>query len=82
MTKIKLIDIIIIILFILAVYFILRRIFGHSATDISISVTLFMLLGTLLYKLNREFGEFKVKSVYTFEKMKEDLNLIKKKLRV
>jgi len=77
--KINWMDIITIILFILAVYFILTRIFGHSATEITISVTLFTLIGGLLYKLNREFGEFRVKTINSFEKLKEDINKIIKK---
>lgn len=80
--KISWIDIVIIILFILAVYFILTRIFGHSASDLTISITLFSLLGGLLYKLNREFGEFKIKAINSFDNIKQDLNLIKKKLKV
>ena len=68
----------IIILFILSVYFILTRIFGHSATDVTISVTLFTLIGGLLYKLNREFGEFKIRTVNSFERLKEISNKIKR----
>lgn len=76
--KISLIDIIIILLSILAVYFIITRIFGHSATDLTISVTLFTLLGGLLYKLNREIGEFKIKTMNSFKMLKEDIESIKK----
>ena len=78
--RISWIDIAIVILFILAVYFILTRIFGHSATDITISVTLFTLVGGLLYKLNREFGEFKMITMNSFNNLKEDINEIKNKL--
>ena len=80
--KIRWIDIIIIILFILAVYFILTRIFGHSASDLAISITLFTLLAAGMYKLNREIGEFKIRTINSFEKFKDDINLIKKKLKV
>ena len=59
-------------MFILAVYFILTRIFGHSATDITISASLFTILsgiiyqiGNMVYKLNREFGEFKIKTIHS-----------------
>lgn len=76
--RIDLIDGLIIVLFILAVYFILTRIFGHSATDLTISVTLFTLLGGLLYKLNREFGEFRIKAINSFENLKKDIETIKK----
>jgi len=78
--RISWIDIAIVILFILAVYFILTRIFGHSATDITISVTLFTLVGGLLYKLNREFGEFKMITMNSFNNLKDDINEIKNKL--
>ena len=81
MVKISWIDVMIIILFILSVYFILTRIFGHSATDVTISVTLFTLIGGLLYKLNREFGEFKIRTVNSFERLKEDLKEINKKIK-
>lgn len=72
-------DVTILILFFMAVYFILTRIFGHSATDLTITVTLFCLLGSMLYKLNREVGEFKLNVVHSFEKIGEDLKEIKKR---
>ena len=78
--KIDIIDITIIILFMLAIYFILTRIFGHSATDTIISVTLFTLLVGLLYKLNRELGEFKIKTMNSFNNLKEDIIEIKRRL--
>jgi len=77
MVKVSWIDIAIILLFILAVYFILTRIFGHSATDLTISFTLFTLLGGLLYKLNREIGEFKIKTINSFKMLKEDIKGLK-----
>lgn len=80
--KINWIDIVLVILFILAVYFILTRIFGHSASDLAISVTLFSFLAGALYKLNREFGEFRIRTINGFDKLKEDTNLIKKKLKI
>ena len=79
-SKINLIDIVIILLFLLSVYFILTRIFGRSATDLMIGVTLFSLLGGLLYKLNREFGEFKITTISSFKKLKEDIIEIKKRV--
>lgn len=82
MNKIKFIDFVIVVLFVLSVYFILTRIFGHSASDITITITLFGLLGSGLYKLNREFGEFKIKTIHSFSMIKNDLSLIKDKLKV
>lgn len=79
--KIKFIDIYIIVMFLLAVYFILTRIFGHSATDITISSTLFTALGILIYKLNREFGEFKIKTIYSFEKIREEFKEVRKDIK-
>ena len=77
MAKVSIVDILLIILFLLAVYFILTRLFGHSASDLAISVTLFTLVGGMLYKLNREFGEFKIRVINTFSRLKEDVNEIK-----
>ncbi len=82
-------DVLIVILFLLLVYFFLTRIFGHSATDLSIMIGLFSLLVTLfakgayvLYKLNREFGEFKIKTIMSFERMHSDMQKIKNKLKI
>lgn len=91
--KIKLVDVIvnvlIIVLFIVAVYFILTRIFGHSATDLTIGITLFTFLGSLVFKmvhvmygLNREFGEFRIKTINSFERLREDIGKIKNKIGV
>lgn len=80
--KISWIDILLVILFIISVYFILTRIFGHSATDLTISVSLFTFLAGLLYKLNRELGEFKIKSINSFDNLKQDMTLIRKKLKI
>lgn len=74
MARINLIDVLIIILFVVTIYFILTRIFGHSASDLTISISMFTLLGSLLYKINREIGEFKIKTINSFERLREDLN--------
>ena len=78
--KFKILDLVIVLLFLLFVYFVLTRIFGHSATDFTIMITLFTILGGLLYNLNREFGEFKVKTVHGFGKVREDIKEIDGKL--
>ena len=80
MRRINFIDILIVILFLLAVYFIFTRIFGHSATDLSITITLFTLLGGMSYKLNREVGEFKVKTISSFDNLRKDMEKIKDEL--
>ncbi|MGC9309574.1 MAG: hypothetical protein ACP5D2_02665 [Candidatus Nanoarchaeia archaeon] len=78
--KIRLIDIIIIILSLLLVYFILTRIFGNSASDLTIMVTLFLVFAGLLYRLNKEFGEFRIKSINSLDQIKKDICLIKEKV--
>lgn len=96
-------DIIIILLFLFSVYLILTRIFGNSASDLSIIVSLISFSGSLIarvmyavYNLNREIGEFKIRTAHGFQKVKDDMTfvksgieflkndigLIKKKLRV
>ncbi len=103
MRRFSWLDIIIILLFLFSVYLILTRIFGNSASDLSIIVSLFGLFGSLVtrvmyavYHLNREIGEFKIKTAHGFQKVKDDMDfvksgtellksdmsLIKKKLRV
>lgn len=64
---VRLIDFAIIILFALAVYLILTRIFGHSATDLAISITL--------------FTQFKVRTINTFSRLKEDITSIKEDIK-
>ncbi|MBI3051999.1 hypothetical protein HYY74_06105 [Candidatus Woesearchaeota archaeon] len=75
-SKISLIDAMIIILFLMAVYFILTRIFGHSATDLTIAITLFTLLGGMMYRLKREVGELKIKTINSFGRLNEDIRQI------
>ncbi len=77
--KIDWLKIILVILFILSVYLVLTRIIGHSATDFAITISIFTFLGGLLYSLNREFGEFKIKTINAFDKMKKDIEEIKHK---
>lgn len=71
------IDLLIVILFVMAVYFVLTRLFGYSDSDLTISITLFTLMGGMLYKLNREFGEFKIRTITSFDNLKKDINGIK-----
>lgn len=71
---------------------ILTRIFGKSATDIQIYLAFFasllIIMGRIIKlnnnfgKLSREIGEFKIKTINSFDKIKEDINSIKKKLKV
>ena len=80
-------DALMILLFLLAVYFILTRIFGHSASDIAIFVSLFGFLAVALYKLNRVFGEMKVRVSYVekgikegFDRVRGDINVLKEEM--
>ena len=73
--------IVMIILFIM----ILSRIFGKSATDTQIYLAFFtglLIIMGHIFKLNREFGEFKIRSINSFNSIKKDINLIKKKLKI
>lgn len=90
--KLRWINILLVLLFLLLIYLISTRLFGHSATDLTINITLFTFLGGLIYylntnimnhvvKLNREFGEFKVKTINTFERLKDDTKEIKNRLK-
>ena len=74
-------DIALILLFLLLVYLILTRVFGHSATPIEITLTVFTVLGGLLYKLNREVGEIKIGVSNGFQNVAKDMNEIKNKIR-
>jgi len=78
-------EILIIVFFLLAVYFILTRIFGHSADNLTITATLFMILANLslffvssLYKLNREVGEMRLNMVNSFKKVADDMIELKR----
>ena len=75
---VKWIDILIVALFLLSLYLVLIAIFGHSPTPFEITISVFTTLGILLYNLNREFEEFKIKTVNSFKNVKEDINKIKK----
>ena len=75
--NLRLVDIITAISFFILVYFILTRIFGHSATDLAIAFSSFFMLGGLLYALNREVGEFKSSTVHSFSRLKDDMGGVK-----
>ncbi len=77
MRKFRLFDLWLIFLFLLSVYFILTRIFGHSATNLTIMIGLFIFLSNIVFNLNREFGEFKTKTINSFDRAKEDMGELK-----
>lgn len=70
--------VLVILLFVLVVYMILTRLFGHSATDLAITLGLFTLLFVNQYQLNREVGEIKSALKYDFIKVKEDIQKVNK----
>lgn len=82
MAKITWVQALSIVLFVLVVYMILTRIFGHSATDLAITITLFTLLYVNQYHLNREVGEIRITTKQSFEKFREENNLIKQDLQL
>ncbi len=63
---------------ILFFYMVLTRIFGHSVTDLSIVISLFGMLCTWLYNLNREVGEVKTKFNEFKQEFKEFKNQVGK----
>ena len=81
-TKITWTQVLAVLLFILVVYMILTRIYGHSATDIAIALGLFTLLFVNQYQLNREVGEIKLSLKHSFQRVHEDITMIKRKLKV
>jgi len=83
------INIIIILAFVLAVYWFIQLMFGHTPdlSDFN-SILIVMIIG-FLFHLYREVGEIKVGIKHSFINIKEDINiiktddnLIKKKLKV
>ncbi len=71
------VDGLMILLSVLVIYMILTRIFGHSATELTIMITLFTLLGINQYKLNRELGEQNMMIKGSFERMRDAVQEIK-----
>jgi len=71
---------------------IMTKVFGKSATDIQIFLGFFtgllILMGHIIKlkgdvnHLNREFGEFKIKTINSFKNLKKDISSIKKKLKI
>lgn len=71
-------------LLILGIYLFLDRIFGNSPTDFQLILWLLGFFGagmvkgvSLIYNLNKEMGEIKIKSFHAFKKIRSDVNNIK-----
>jgi len=82
-------NIIIIALIILGVYLFWQRIFGHSPTDFQLIswlaglfISVMLKMFSLIYSLNRETGELKIKSFEAFNKIRIDINSIKQSLKI
>jgi len=82
-------NIVIILLAILVIYWFIKLIFGGSPGLDEFNFAIIILLGSFLIKLYREVGEIKVGIKHSFINIKEDINiiktdnnLIKKKLKV
>lgn len=67
----------VLVLFILVVYMILTRLFGHFATDLAIMLGLFTLLFANQYQLNREMGVLQEVIRHNFRKVREDIDDLK-----
>jgi TRAP-type mannitol/chloroaromatic compound transport system permease large subunit len=74
--KFNWIDVLIIVLFIVVLYLLLSRIFGHSPTDLTVSVSLFTFLGAVVFRmqyillnLSREVGGIKINMINSFKKV-------------
>lgn len=71
------INIILILLVILIVYWWFQLMFGGSPTIVQFNSILIVMIIGFLFKFNREFGEFKVKTVNSFDNIKQDINGIR-----
>ena len=76
------VDIIIIVLSILVIYWFIQLIFGGSPGLSEFNFALIILIIGFFIKIYREIGEIKVGMRYSFSHIKEDVQLIKKKLKV
>ncbi len=70
-------DIILILLSILVIYWLIELIFGGSPTLSEFMLGLVLILATLFIKLNREVGETKIEMKHISKGVKEGFNKIK-----
>ena len=92
MKKLNWFEILFWIFIIILIIMILTRIFGKSATDTQIYITLIIVMLTIMgslvkimsyiVKMNREIGEIKVQMTNNFDSIKKDITLIKNKLKI
>ena len=75
-------DVILIILFILAVGMIIWYIFGDSPTFEQINLSLIAVVVGILFKIYREVGEIKMDIKHSFANVSKDINSIKNKMKL
>lgn len=76
------INIIIILLTILIIYWFFELIFGGSPTLTEFNFALIILMAGLLFKIYREIGEIRIGMKHSFYNIKNDMSLIKNKLKI
>lgn len=75
-------NIILILLSALILYWFMQLLLGGSPGLSEFSVALIILLSGFFVRMYREVGEIKVGLKYSFGKMREDMELVKKKLKI
>ena len=75
-------DIILIALSLLIIVWLIQLIFGGSPGLSEFNFALIILISGFFIKLYREIGEMKVEVKYSFERLKNDMELIKNKLNI
>lgn len=85
----KVLSIILIVLAILVVYWLIQLLFGGSPELSEFNFALIILIIGILFKIYREIGEIKIETNHIsigvkegFNKIKEDMSLIKKKFKI
>ena len=92
MEKVNVWDILLWLMMAILLFMILTRVFGNSATDVQIYLgiitSMIVIVGYMMKlmendsKLNREIGEIKTNMSNSFDKVREDMRLIKDKLKI
>ncbi len=80
MKRKQILEILFWIFLILLVILILWKIFGNSPSDLSIIITGMLTLLLKMWSISDELKDFKYKTKLSFQRTKEDINLIKRKI--
>lgn len=75
-------NIVIVLLAVLIIFWLIQLIFGGSPGLSEFNFGIIILMAGVLFKVYREMGEIRVEIKYSFMKVKEDMNLIKRKLEI